>query len=96
MSMSKQDFIALADALRGEKPADHWDPNKKAQWENDCRAIARVCKRANSAFKEDRWFAYIAGDCGPNGGAVKTVRRGDTPSETDIHVQAIRAEMAAR
>lgn len=71
MGMSKQDFIALADAIKAEKPAEHWDANKMVQWELDCKAIAAVCKRANPAFKTDRWFDYIAGDCGPNGGRVK-------------------------
>lgn len=41
MSMSKQDFIALAATIR--------DPR----------------------FNRERWLAYIAGTCGPNGGAVK-------------------------
>lgn len=81
MSMSKQDFIALADALREMRPelllpSDgllNYSTSHSAvhQWEQDCQAIAAVCKRANYAFKSDRWFAYLNGECGPNGGALK-------------------------
>ena len=38
MSMSKKDFVALANVIRDQP---------------------------------QRWFDYIAGKCGPNGGAVK-------------------------
>ena len=60
MSMSKQDFVALADAIRlelcgfrmvyDESTPDVPDPN----------------------FMRERWIDYIAGKCGKNGGAVKT------------------------
>lgn len=69
--MSKKDFIALADALRAEKPGKNWDANKMVQWELDVQAVAKVCKASNSAFKEERWLGYIKGDNGPNGGAIK-------------------------
>ena len=77
MSMSKQDFIKLADALRAEKPGDNWNPNKRVQWELDVKAIAEVCAASNPRFKRERWMAYIAGTCGKNGGAVKVVCIGD-------------------
>jgi hypothetical protein len=55
--MSKRDFIALADALRGlDVPAPVLD------------ALVRFCKGQNGAFMEQRWRAYLAGECGPNGG----------------------------
>ena len=68
MSMSKKDFIALADALRSEKPGANWNPNKMVQWELDIKAVADVCQKSNPRFNRDRWLAYIAGECGPNGG----------------------------
>ena len=68
--MSKKHFIALADALKAEKPAEHWDPNKMVQWELDVKAIARVCKAANPLFNQDLWMDYINGNCGPGGGKV--------------------------
>ncbi len=66
--MSKKHFIALADALRAEKPEPHWCANKHAQWNQDVQAIARACRAANPSFDEDRWIAYINGKCGPSGG----------------------------
>ena len=75
MSMSKRDFIALADALRAEKPGDNWNPNKKTQWELDVKAIANVCAASNPRFKQERWMSYIAGECGKNGGRLATEPR---------------------
>ena len=69
MSMSKQDFVALADALRAEKPGDNWDPNKRVQWDLDCKAVADVLARSDGLFKREQWFHYLNGLCGPNGGS---------------------------
>jgi len=33
--------------------------------------LADFCKSQNSQFDRERWLAYIAGECGPNGGTVK-------------------------
>jgi hypothetical protein len=66
--MSKKHYIALADALKQQRPADHWDPNKKVQWELDVKAIADVLA-SNPAFKMERWMNYVHGLCGPNGGS---------------------------
>jgi hypothetical protein len=67
--MTKQHCIALADALRETRPAEHWDANKRLQWQMDVDAIASVCARANSRFNRERWLGYIRGECGPNGGS---------------------------
>ena len=72
--MSKGDFIALADALRSERPGINWSPNKHVQWNLDVKAIANVCAASNVAFKRDRWLSYVMGECGPNGGKIKTVK----------------------
>ena len=69
--MSKKHFIALADALRAEKPGSNWDPNKMVQWELDVKAIADVCQRSNPRFNRERWMDYINGECGPSGGRIK-------------------------
>ena len=68
--MTKKNFIALADALKAEKPGTNWNPNKMVQWELDVKAIADVCAASNPAFKRDRWLGYIAGENGKNGGKV--------------------------
>ena len=34
--------------------------------------IGLVCKHFNPHFKRDRWLAYINGECGPNGGELRS------------------------
>lgn len=78
--MSKKDFIALADALRLTEPK--WSDSttqvdimiRHSQWLTMVRAIADVCALENSNFKRDCWMDYINGECGPNGGKVKTTK----------------------
>jgi hypothetical protein len=65
MSMSKKDFIALADALRTEKPGENWDPNKRVQWELDVKAVANVCARANPRFNRKRWLDCVESNPSP-------------------------------
>ena len=36
--------------------------------EEAIQALAGFCASQNPAFKRKRWLAYIAGECGPNGG----------------------------
>ena len=67
--MTNKYFIALADALRTEKPGTNWDPNKMVQWELDVKVIANVCAASNPNFNRERWLGYIAGTNGPSGGA---------------------------
>ena len=66
--MTKKHFIALADALRAEKPGTNWDANKHVQWGLDVKAIANVCAAHNPNFNLGRWLGYIAGTNGPSGG----------------------------
>ncbi len=70
--MSKQDFIALADALKLSRPNPSAGLRNVLveQWHADVNAIASVCIASNPNFKRDRWFDYINGECGPNGGKV--------------------------
>jgi len=67
--MSKKDFIALADAIK--------EHNAYHKSRPDCQfglyhmdSLANFCQSQNSNFKRDRWLAYIAGECGPNGGKL--------------------------
>jgi hypothetical protein len=69
--MSKKDFIALADTLRA-----FYETNAGREMDQMSRGIlmqhiANFCQSQNSNFKRDRWLSYIAGECGPNGGAIK-------------------------
>jgi hypothetical protein len=58
--MSKKDFIALADELRGlDVPEMVLD------------ALVRFCRDRNGRFDEARSRGYLAGECGPSGGRIK-------------------------
>jgi hypothetical protein len=74
--MSKRDFIALADAIRehnrivqnfGKNILGYVAPEKFTS--AHLEMLADFCQSQNSNFKRDRWLSYIAGECGPNGGA---------------------------
>ena len=68
--MTKQHFIALADSIRSHNASqtnlgDIFD-------KTHIETLANFCAAQNPAFNRERWMAYVAGDCGPNGGARKT------------------------
>ena len=69
MSMSKQDFIALADAIieHNESTVGQADPFT----EEHLATLVMFCRGQNSAFMPVRWRDYIEGKCNKNGGAVK-------------------------
>lgn len=83
--MTKKDFIALADVFKDTRPVTFREPQDTAedavkealcrgriqQWEDMRSAFAFVCAASNPRFNRSRWLAYINGECGPNGGAVK-------------------------
>jgi hypothetical protein len=54
--MSRKHFIALAAALKAEKPGANWCVNKHVQWALDVKAVANACARFNGNFKRDRFL----------------------------------------
>jgi len=64
--MSKKHFIALADIIKMA--------HKEFSAFNDVeiQLLADFCQSQNSNFKRDRWLSYIKGECGSNGGKVKS------------------------
>lgn len=67
--MSKKHFIAFADHL---KYYLNGNPDfTKKQRELIIDIMASFCQSQNNRFLRDRWLAYIAGECGSSGGAVK-------------------------
>lgn len=76
--MSKKDYIAIADALRPfaaiAAAADTNEPldlGYQRATEQILGALAKAFACDNSRFDAGRWFDYLNGLRGPNGGAVK-------------------------
>lgn len=69
MSMTKKEFIALADLI-SKTNSDDYDGDASFTYAEQ-EALADFCASQNSRFQRKRWFDYIAGRCGPNGGIVK-------------------------
>jgi hypothetical protein len=60
--MTRKDYILIADALRSEKPNDGWDPNKRVQWDLDCKAIAQALAGDNPRFDREHFLAVVRGE----------------------------------
>ena len=63
--MTKKDFIALADALRKVGVESYTDT---ATFVQCVRLVADALAADNPRFDRDRWYRYVCGECGPNGG----------------------------
>ncbi len=72
MSMSKKDFIALADVIKAARPNADEEPEMAGQWAYMKEVLADFCEAQNPNFMRKRWMDYIAGKCGPNGGSIKS------------------------
>jgi hypothetical protein len=55
--VSRKHFQAIADAFKEQKPADHWDANKRTQWELDVKAVAKALATMNPRFNFSRFIA---------------------------------------
>jgi hypothetical protein len=76
--MTKKHFIALADTWRSglqrgtlrwgltEEESRGYDLGKESALDTICE----FCRSQNHAFMEDRFRAYINGECGPSGGKL--------------------------
>ncbi len=75
--MTKKHFIVLADTVRSI--ADELSRNREFGGNESPEYVANViqgrladfCASQNPRFDRGRWLAYIAGECGPNGGRKK-------------------------
>lgn len=66
MSMSKKDFVALADQIRYHNAHE---PRKYPFGPDQIQTLANFCQSQNPDFNRERWLGYIAGTNGPSGGA---------------------------
>lgn len=62
MSMSKKDFIELADLI---KARPHCFSGLAIE------SLADFCQDQNPNFMRNRWMDYLHGKCGKNGGKIK-------------------------
>jgi hypothetical protein len=67
--MTKKQFVALADSIREHNRLAKFN-GETAFTDDHFAALSRFCALENARFKRERWLDYIAGRCGPNGGAV--------------------------
>lgn len=63
--MTKKHFIALADAIREFNS----NPENIPIDGTVIVMLMDFCQSQNPCFNRLRWLGYIAGTCGPNGGA---------------------------
>ena len=73
--MAKKTLVALADAIRAYNaqafPAGTNIASPLKFTHTQIQTLADFCAAQNPAFNRERWLAYVAGECGPNGGTVK-------------------------
>ena len=73
--MTEQHFLALADSIRAYNaqafPAGTNIASPLKFTHTQIQTLADFCAAQKSAFDRERWLAYVAGDCGPNGGKRK-------------------------
>lgn len=74
--MTKKHFIALADAVKS-MPVRPMRINgvdvPAILFQDVVDYLADFCERENRTFNRQRWFDYIEGLCGPNGGRAPLV-----------------------
>lgn len=75
MSMSKKDFIALADSIKLHNSLETVSSVRGAASEKftnlQVLTLANFCARSNPHFDRAKWLGYLNGENGPSGGAVK-------------------------
>lgn len=69
--MSKQNFIALADAIRHHNKLAERGNGTQLFSRDQIDTLAQFCRAQNGAFNYLRWIGYIDGLNGPNGGTTK-------------------------
>jgi hypothetical protein len=71
--MTKKHFIALADMIRDTKKRyENGAVTAVPFTQEQICDLADFCESQNPNFNRDLWRSYIAGKCGPNGGARRS------------------------
>jgi hypothetical protein len=71
MSMSKKDFIALADTIKEHDRFVARGSAEQVFTPDQLNALAHFCKLQNPNFMRERWLGYINGKNGSNGSPIK-------------------------
>ncbi len=74
-SLTKRHFRAIADMIRENST------HREAFTLHQVELIADFCASCNPRFDRERFMRYIAGECGPNGGAVKHAPTQEAPED---------------
>ena len=69
--MTKKTFISLADTIIAYNSHAFPAGTNIAFPDSAIKLLADFCAAQNPAFNRERWLAYVAGECGPNGGKRK-------------------------
>ena len=59
--MTKRDYIKLADAFYQTRPQEHWDANKRQQWQQDMKFVANTLALDNSKFNRETFYKACGG-----------------------------------
>ena len=75
--MTKKDYIAIGKELQRalEQVREDQDIGAEGTFCIAVDALCRAFRADNPAFKEDRFRAFVYGQCGPSGGEIKTANR---------------------
>ena len=60
-TMTKKNYILLAEAMERSRPMDHWDANKRTQWALDVRHLCAVLRTDNPKFNADTFIKACGG-----------------------------------
>jgi hypothetical protein len=59
--MTRRDFELIAQALKEQRPGEHWDANKHVQWDLDVKALAKMARAQNLRFDFQKFYAACGG-----------------------------------
>lgn len=58
---AKRHYEAIAAAMKTERPGDHWDANKRLQWDRDVLGLIDLFVRDNLAFRPSQFLEACGG-----------------------------------
>ncbi len=59
--MTRKDYVRLAEVFKDNRPEEHWDANKRVQWNLLVNGMAKALNADNHAFKPERFVDACGG-----------------------------------